>query len=71
MVLLLASTLVLLRLRKIFDAKNAKDLDNRWVGPYKITANLGKGLFKLQDINSGKVCSDLVSFIIFLFNMYI
>ena len=29
--------------------------DYRWQGPYKITASLGKGLFKLKELNSDKV----------------
>jgi len=30
-------------------------LDSKWMGPYKITADLGKGLFKLQTVEGGKV----------------
>jgi len=29
-------------------------LDCKWMGPYKITADLGKGLFKLQAVERGK-----------------
>ena len=30
-------------------------LDYRWVGPYKITNALGKGLYELKEENGGKV----------------
>ena len=32
-------------------------LDFRWLGPYTITAALGKGLFQLKEKNGNKVCA--------------
>ena len=44
-------------LKKDFRRKKRKGgkLDYRWVGPYKIVKSLGKGLFALKKISSGKV----------------
>lgn len=30
-------------------------LDDKWLGPYTVTAALGKGLFKLKEVNGDKV----------------
>ena len=39
-------------LKKDFTRKKRKGgkLDSRWVGPYKISCSLGRGLYKLEDI---------------------
>ena len=44
-------------LKKDFTRKKRKGgkLDYRWQGPYMITASLGKGLFKLKELNGDKV----------------
>ena len=44
-------------LKKDFTRKKRKGgkLDYRWNGPYKIIASIGRGLFKLEEINNGKV----------------
>ena len=31
-------------------------LDFRWKGPYTIVASLGKGLYRLKEVNGEKVC---------------
>ena len=40
-------------LKKDFTRKKRKEgkLDSKWVGPYKITKALGKGLYRLEDVN--------------------
>ena len=40
-------------LKKDFTRKKRKGgkLDSKWVGPYKIVATLGRGLFHLQDVS--------------------
>ena len=35
--------------------RKGEKLDYRWQGPYMITASLGKGLFKLKELNGDKV----------------
>ena len=44
-------------LKKDFTRKKRKGgkLDYWWQGPYMITASLGKGLFKLKELNRDKV----------------
>ena len=44
-------------LKKDFTRKKRKGgkLDYHWNGPYKIIASIGRGLFKLEEINNGKV----------------
>lgn len=43
-------------------------MDYRWQGPYKITTSLGKGLFKLKELNGDKVyVSVYKSWILFTF----
>ena len=43
-------------------------MDYPWQGPYRIIASLGKGLFKLKELNGDKVCCNmhLVYIIIYL-----
>ena len=36
-------------------------LDCKWMGPYKITADLGKGLFKLQAERCGRGKGELLN----------
>ena len=44
-------------LKKDFTRKKCKGgkLDYRWQGPYMISASLGKGLFKLKELDGDKV----------------
>ena len=36
-------------------------LDNKWLGPYMIITSLGKGLFKLRELNGEKVSKVMFS----------
>ena len=44
-------------LKKDFTQRKRKGgkMDYRWLGPYVISASLGKGLFKLKELNGDKV----------------
>ena len=44
-------------LKKDFTRRKRKGgkMDYRWLGPYVISASLGKGLFKLKELNGDKV----------------
>ena len=54
--IMLATALVLVhwfsRLRK---KRRGGKLDDKWLGPYAVIAALGKGLFKLKEVNGDKV----------------
>lgn len=44
-------------LKKDFQRKKRKGgkLDTKWVGPYKIVASLGRGLFRLENCLTGEI----------------
>ena len=48
-------------LKKDFTRKKRKGgkLDYRWQGPYVILASVGKGLYKLKELNGDKVGGSL------------
>lgn len=44
-------------LKKDFTRKKRKGgkLDTKWLGPFKILGSLGRGLYRLQGVQTGKV----------------
>ena len=52
--------LVLMRNSQRDSCKGGK-LDQRWLGPYKISEDLGKGVFKLKNPSSGHILKKTVN----------
>lgn len=43
------------------DARKGGKLEQRWLGPYKITEDRGKGVFKLMNPVSGRTLKNCVN----------
>jgi hypothetical protein len=52
--------LVLVKNRRNLDRKGGK-MDTRWLGPYMITAHVGKGRYKLLNQESGKHLAKMIN----------
>ena len=52
--------LVLVRNMRNLDRKGGK-MDTRWLGPYMITAHVGKGRYKLLNQESGKHLAKMIN----------
>ena len=43
------------------DSRKGGKMDQRWLGPYKIAEDLGKGVFKLKNPSSGHILKKTVN----------
>lgn len=43
------------------DGRKGDKLSKRWLGPYSVNANLGKGVFQIANIKTGKVLKKAIN----------